>query len=168
MVREGAELGYRSPLIRYLSISGSPWCRCGARLLDLLLFVQGPSLLLQELVPAVPLSPLRLLVFLWVPAEALLVSKFGTTPHSEEPAPFSSRVWGLVTWLTGPWSFWSIAHKGTTSWDRDYCSAVFKTAACAAPMYRNSGHRRHLALRFTTVLETILCRLRSVRLALCS
>jgi uncharacterized RDD family membrane protein YckC len=140
-------LGLRS----YLQTSGSPWLRLGARLFDGFLigsiitpFVPWKSVSLPPGTERLMSIPILLI---WIPIEALFVSRFGTTPgkwlfgisvlnKDGSRLGFNTAIersgtvflkgmgLGVATPFTLAWSFWRIASYGEASWDRDYSSVV--------------------------------------------
>jgi len=140
------------PTLRaYLKTSGSPWLRWGARVFDNfavgVVIGAATSKWLQDIPPVLARLAVIPILLLWVPLEAILISRFAVTPgkwlfgiavlHQDgshltfrtalqrSGAVFLKGMGaGLFAPLAQVWSFWCIANGGQTSWDREYSSVI--------------------------------------------
>jgi uncharacterized RDD family membrane protein YckC len=140
------------PTLRaYLKTSGSPWLRWGARIFDNItvgvVIGAATSKWLQDIPPELARLQAIPILLLWVPLEAILISRFAATPgkwlfgiavfHQDgshltfrtalqrSGAVFLKGMGaGLFAPLAQVWSFWRIANGGQTSWDREYSSVI--------------------------------------------
>ena len=140
------------PALRiYLKRSGSPWLRWGARVFDSMAVVLTVETVIASLSQHIPPELARLEaipgLILWIPLEALFISRFAATPGKwlfglavlhQDGSHLSFRTAlrrsgavfiagmgaGLFAPLTQAWSFWRVANDGEPTWDHSYLSVV--------------------------------------------
>jgi uncharacterized RDD family membrane protein YckC len=131
----------------YLKTSGSPWLRWGARILDIMVLTAlvGAALPNSRSRDLARLEGISVLL-VWIPLEALLISRLGFTPGKwlfglsvldrggsrltfQQALHRAGLVFlrglgaGILAPFTQAWAFWQIANAGEATWDRD-CSST--------------------------------------------
>jgi len=165
-----------TPQLRaYLRTSGTPWLRWAARFFDgIVLIVLIAAVVAQESdAPREPAQLERWLwILLWIPLEAILLSRFTFTPgkwifglsvlHRDGSRLtfgtalkrsvlvfFCGLGAGFLAPVTKAWSFWKIANEGETTWDRDCATMI---------VWRRSYVRTCVGVFFALVLLHFISR----------